>query len=63
MRYNPETERGITLEKINQQCWAAVESLGEPTAYAPAKVWSCGTGGWITTLQPVPAGRPCATIA
>ena len=63
MRYNPETERGITLDQINAECWNAVAH--HPRAVEPVirQVWDCTNGGWITTVQSVPIGRPCVTIA
>ena len=64
MRYNPETERGITLDQINEQCWGAVARSAGPTEPALCRVWDCTNGrGWITTVQSVPIGRPCVTIA
>jgi hypothetical protein len=63
MRYNPETERGITLEQISQQCWAAVTNNQPELTAIPARVWDCRNGGWIQTLQTTPIGRPVASIA
>ena len=62
MRYNPETERGITLEEINQQCWAAVERGRQNDGLLhfeePALVWDCQNGGWIAGYKPCALAVP-----
>lgn len=59
MRYNPDTERGLSLEAINLECWEAVNrSLWDPsrTHLQPtiARVWDCQNGGWIDQARLVP---------
>jgi hypothetical protein len=57
MRYNPETERGITLDDINAQCWAAVENARKNDGLLhfeePTLVWDCSNGGWVAGSKPV----------
>ena len=58
MRYNPETERGITLEQISHSCWRAVDHLTTPRAAVQTRVWDCANGGWIDQVQFLPVGCP-----
>ena len=55
MRFIPETERGITLEQVNADCWNAVNSRPQTAPAAPARVWNCKTGGWVTPQPQRPA--------
>jgi len=56
MRYIRDTERGVRLDEINRQCWAAVnasqqQQQQQPTEPAPTKVWDCFAGGWTTVIR------------
>lgn len=51
MRYNPETERGLTLEQISHSCWQAVDHLPLRLVPTPDRVWDCQRGGWIETRK------------
>ena len=50
MRFNPETERGLTIEGIAEQCRQAISRI--PSSTRPhAQVWDCQAGRWTTTDQ------------
>jgi hypothetical protein len=53
MRYNKDTERGIQLDQIADQCRNAIKNLPQPVP--AAKVWHAGQ--WVTNplLTAVPA--------
>ena len=55
MRYNPDTERGISLDAIAEQCRNAI-LRDQPTPNSaliavPTRAWDCQRGGWTTVLR------------
>lgn len=61
MRYNPDTERGLTLDKIDTSVPDAANLYPQPS-----EVWDCQNGHWIPNpvlaVEPEPEPSPTDTL-
>ena len=51
MRYNPETERGITFDALVEESRSIINNIAREEVLQWRQVWDCHNGGWVTRQE------------